>query len=50
MAFAIFMTGCGDTTTINGYSEEQVSELLASNKELTTTKMLFLLFSKMLLK
>lgn len=33
MAFAIFMTGCGDTTTINGYSEEQVSELLASNKD-----------------
>lgn len=33
MAFALFTIGCGDTTTINGYSEEQVSELLASNKD-----------------
>lgn len=33
MAFAIFMTGCGDTTTINGYSEDQVNELLAANKD-----------------
>ena len=33
MTFALFTIGCGDTTTINGYSEEQVSELLASNKD-----------------
>lgn len=33
MAFALFTIGCGDTTTVNGYSEEQVSELLASNKD-----------------
>ena len=33
MSFVLFTIGCGDTTTINGYSEEQVSELLASNKD-----------------